>query len=132
MRTYFLGACSPAQVWAELGSSDVFCMPSTEAADGDNEGLPIVCLEAQAAGIPVVAFAQGPVPEGVIDGTTALLAPDKSAEGLAEALKTLLGDAALRIRMGAAGRTFVQEKFDIRDRSRELDEIYQRVAKGAL
>ncbi|MEO8175182.1 MAG: glycosyltransferase [Sphingomicrobium sp.] len=128
----FLGARTAAQVWQELATSDIFCMPSTEAADGDNEGLPIVCLEAQAAGIPVVAFAQGPVPEGVIAGTTAILAPDKSAKGLADALETLLGDAALRSRMGAAGRTFVHDNFDIRDRSRELDEIYRLAAAGAL
>lgn len=128
----FLGARSAPQVWEELASSDIFCMPSTEAADGDNEGLPIVCLEAQAAGIPVVAFAQGPVPEGVVEGTTALLAPDKSAEGLAEALKTLLGDSALRRRMGAAGQRFVQDNFDIRDRSRELDEIYRRASTRTL
>jgi glycosyltransferase involved in cell wall biosynthesis len=129
---HFLGARSASQVWEELSTADIFCMPSTEAADGDNEGLPIVCLEAQAAGIPVVAFAQGPVPEGVIEGTTAILAPDKSADGLAEALRTLLGDSALRSRMGAAGRAFVRDNFDIRDRSRELDEIYQLAAAGAL
>ena len=128
----FLGSRTAAEVWQELGTSDIFCMPSTEAADGDNEGLPIVCLEAQAAGVPVVAFAQGPVPEGVIAGTTAILAPDKSAAGLAEALQTLLDDAALRQRMGRAGRTFVEENFDIRDRSRELDAIYQLAAAGAL
>ena len=128
----FLGARSASEVWQGLHNSDIFCMPSTEAADGDNEGLPIVCLEAQAAGIPVVAFSQGPVPEGVIEGATALLAPDKSAEGLAEAFKTLLADAELRTRMGAAGQAFVQENFDIRDRSRELDEIYQRASAGAL
>lgn len=128
----FLGSRSAAQVWQELATSDIFCMPSTEAADGDNEGLPIVCLEAQAAGVPVVAFSQGPVPEGVIAGNTALLAPDKSAPGLAEALKTLLDDAALRQRMGRAGRAFVRENFDIRDRSRELDAIYQLAAAGAL
>ena len=89
-------------------------------------------LEAQAAGVPVVAFAQGPVPEGVIAGTTAILAPDKSAAGLAEALKRLFDDPALRQRMGRAGRTFVQENFDIRDRSRELDAIYHLAAAGAL
>jgi glycosyltransferase involved in cell wall biosynthesis len=128
----FLGARSASQVWEELSTADIFCMPSTEAADGDNEGLPIVCLEAQAAGIPVVAFSQGPVPEGVVEGATAILAPDKSADGLADALETLLTDSALRSRMGAAGQTFVRENFDIRDRSRELDEIYQLAAAGAL
>lgn len=128
----FLGARSASQVWEELSTADIFCMPSTEAADGDNEGLPIVCLEAQAAGIPVVAFSQGPVPEGVVEGTTAILAPDKSADGLADALRALLNDSALRSRMGAAGRSFVRDNFDIRDRSRELDEIYQLAAAGAL
>jgi len=128
----FLGSRSAAQVWQELATSDIFCMPSTEAPDGDNEGLPIVCLEAQAAGVPVVAFAQGPVPEGVIEGTTAILSPDKSPAGLAEALKRLLDDPALRQRMGGAGRTFVRENFDIRERSRELDAIYHLAAAGAL
>lgn len=128
----FLGARSASQVWDELRTADIFCMPSTEAADGDNEGLPIVCLEAQAAGIPVVAFSQGPVPEGVVEGSTAILAPDKSSDGLADALRALLSDPALRNRMGAAGRKFVQDNFDIRDRSRELDEIYQLAAAGTL
>jgi glycosyltransferase involved in cell wall biosynthesis len=128
----FLGARSPSQVWEELNTAEIFCMPSTEAADGDNEGLGHVCLEAQAAGVPVVAFAQGPVPEAVVDGKTALLARDKSVDGLADALKALLADPALRRRMGAAGRSFVLGNFDIRDRSRELDEIYKLATAGAL
>jgi glycosyltransferase involved in cell wall biosynthesis len=123
----FAGLLSPAQVREELGAADIFCMPSTEAADGDNEGLPIVCLEAQAAGLPVVAFAQGPVLEGVVHGRTGILVPDKSVEDLGAALKSLINDPEQRVTLGAAGTRFIRDQFDIRDRSRELDELYEAI-----
>lgn len=130
-RVEFLGLLKPEAVQEQLAQADIFCMPSTRAADGDNEGLPIVCLEAQAAGLPVVAFRQGPVPEGIEDGITGILAPDKSAPGLADALEVLLGDPSLREQFGASGRRLVHERFDIRDRSRELDRIYESILSGA-
>ena len=86
--------------------ASIFCMPSTRAADGDNEGFGSVYLEAQAAGLPVVGFEQGPVPEAVINGTTGYLVPDKSVKALADALGRLLSDAGARERLGAAGRAF--------------------------
>jgi glycosyltransferase involved in cell wall biosynthesis len=128
----FTGTLPPTAVREALQSADIFCMPSTQATDGDNEGLPIVCLEAQAAGLPVAAFAQGPVLEGVVDGSTAFLAPDKSVEGLAEALRKLIVNPELREKLGEAGRRFVREKFDIRDRARELDQLYKAAIDGAL
>jgi colanic acid/amylovoran biosynthesis glycosyltransferase len=126
-RVRFAGTLTPEAVRREMATADIVCMPSTEADDGDNEGLPIVALEAQATGVPLVTFDQGPLREGVIAGTTALMVPDKSVEGLAEAIRQLLNDAELRARMGAAGRAFVNERFDIRHRSRELEEIYRKL-----
>lgn len=122
-----LGSLTPDRVRHEMAEADIFCMPSTSAADGDNEGLGLVYLEAQLAGLPVVAFDQGPVPEAVIQGETAVLVPDKDIEALAEALADLIQNSELRQRMGSKGRQFVQDKFDIGARTEELERIYDRL-----
>ena len=126
-----LGRLPPAGVREELSGADIVCMPSVEAADGDNEGLPIVALEAQAAGLPVVAFDQGPVPECVRDNQTGLLAEERSAVNLASCLSRLLADSGLRLRLGSEGRRHVEEKFDIERQSEALELIYEEVLERA-
>lgn len=126
-RVSFAGRLSPDQVREELRQAEIVCMPSIEAADGDNEGLPIVALEAQAAGLPIVAFDQGPVPESLRAGATGLLATDRSAEDLAASLERLLDDPELRRRLGHEGRRHVEEKFNIERQSEELERIYEDV-----
>jgi glycosyltransferase involved in cell wall biosynthesis len=126
-RVAFLGRASPDVVREELAAAQIVCMPSIEAADGDNEGLPIVSLEAQAAKLPIVAFDQGPLRECVEPDVTGLLARDRSAEDLARCLARLLHDPDLRRRMGIQGRRKVEAQFDIKEQSEKLEDIYERV-----
>jgi colanic acid/amylovoran biosynthesis glycosyltransferase len=115
------------QVRKELGAAQIVCMPSIEAQDGDNEGLPIVSLEAQAAELPIVAFDQGPLRECVEADVSGLLAKDRSVESLASCLARLLHDPDLRQRMGAAGRRNVEARFDIKEQSQQLEDIYEQL-----
>lgn len=123
----FLGRLAPERVQKELAVASIFCMPSVEAKDGDNEGLPIVSLEAQAAALPVVAFDQGPVPEAVGADVTGLLAKNGSSEDLADCLERLLLDPKLRRRLGEQGRRNVEKNFNIESQSRLLEETYDSV-----
>ena len=67
------------------------------------EGLPMVLLEAQAAGLPVVSFACKCGPKDVItDGEDGILIPEGDIEGLASGMKRLMDDIDLRHNMGAA------------------------------
>ena len=67
------------------------------------EGLPMVLLEAQAAGLPVVSFACKCGPRDVItDGEDGILVPEGDIEGLANGMKRLMDDEDLRHKMGAA------------------------------
>ena len=88
-----------------LSSLDIFIHP----AIGDT--ISLAPLEASAAGLPVVAYAEGGALEGVIHGRTGLLAPPRDVDTLAECLATLLADPDAARRMGAAGRDFVRSTF---------------------
>jgi glycosyltransferase involved in cell wall biosynthesis len=103
-----------------LARSDVFVLASR------SEGLPLSILEAMAAGLPVVASRVGGVPELVVDGQTGLLVPAGDPERLAGAVGWLLADAALRRRLGEAGRARVREHFDLDSVRRAHLDLYRR------
>jgi glycosyltransferase involved in cell wall biosynthesis len=74
------------------------------------EGMPTSLLEAMGAGIPVVASRVGGVAEIVEDGTTGLLVTPGDPQVLAEAIRRLLEDDALRARLAANARRYVLER----------------------
>lgn len=88
-----------------IHAADVFAMPSA----GEPFGL--VYLEAMRCNVPVVASDDGGTPEVVVDGATGLLSPAGNVDALTANLRRLLADAALRTRLGAAGRQRVDEHF---------------------
>ena len=76
------------------------------------EGFGISIAEASACGIPVVAGRSGGIPEAVRDGETGLLVDAERAEAVGDALQLLLDDAALRARLGGAGRRAVETYYN--------------------
>jgi glycosyltransferase involved in cell wall biosynthesis len=88
-----------------LGRVDLVVHPAAR------EGLGVSLLEAQAAGVPVVACAAGGIPEAVADGDTGLLVEPGSPTALAEAVILLLNDAEWRQRLGTAGAARMRAEF---------------------
>lgn len=66
------------------------------------EGMPLVLLEAQALGVPCVAFDCPTGPREIISGNTGIVVPAEDVNALAQALQALLARPELRIRMGKA------------------------------
>ncbi len=75
------------------------------------EGLPVILLEAFAAGVPVVATSVGGIPEVIDDGVSGWLVPPGNPECLAERIVAMFQDDVRRRAMGAAGRERVRRQF---------------------
>ncbi|WP_127781879.1 glycosyltransferase family 4 protein [Rhodococcus sp. X156] len=89
-----------------MASAEVAAVPSLY------EGFSLPAVEAMSCGTPLVATRTGALPEVVGEhGDAALLVEPGDSEALAGALATLLDDAALRERMGTAGRARVLERY---------------------
>lgn len=101
------GWVGPDRVAALIASADILVLPSFV------ENLPLSIIEAMASGVAVVATPVGAVPDIVRDGETGLLVPVGDVEALASALIRLVGDPALRKRLGDAGLTLHREKLDL-------------------
>ncbi len=118
---YFLG--SRNDVPQILSTLDIFVLPSK------SEGMPMVILEAMAAGLPVVATNVGGTPEVVIDGETGFLVPPGDPQALADVIKKLMDDPELRRKFGKAGRERVEKHFTIEETVRKTEELYLRLLK---
>ena len=108
-----------------LVAADLFVLSSR------SEGLPLSILEAMAVGLPVVASSVGGVPELIVDGETGFLVPPGDSHALAAAIERLLDDAALRRRLGAAGRSRVSEHFDLASARRAHLDLYRALLTDA-
>jgi glycosyltransferase involved in cell wall biosynthesis len=97
-------------------------------AAGNIDGLPVVVLEAMAAGAPVVATDLAGMPLAVEDGESGLLVPEKDPEALAGAIGRLLDDPARGRALGEAGRARVEAELTWKSIARIHDGIYRRVA----
>lgn len=124
-RTLFMG--SRSDIPELLADSQIFILASR------SELFPISILEAMRAGLPIVASNVGGVPEAIINNRSGLLVPTESVNAMAEAIKRLLSDRELRIRLAAAARQRFEEHFSstrmaIRTLSIYLDVLRNRTA----
>lgn len=99
-------------------SFDAFLLTSA------NEGAPVVAIEAQAAGVPVVATDAGGTRTVVANGETGLVAPVGDVEGLAERLRLLRDDPALRARLGDEGRVRMRARFSVERMVDDVERVY--------
>jgi glycosyltransferase involved in cell wall biosynthesis len=95
-----LGIVPPGEMDAYYAASDIFVLPSMF-----QETFGLVLLEAFSAGLPVIAFRSGGIPELVEDRSNGIIVPQGDEEGLYRSMKELMMDPELRDRLaGAAER----------------------------
>lgn len=105
-----------------LGCADLLLHPSLR------EGLGVITLKAAAAGVPVIGFEAGGVPEAVRDGQTGLLVPPGDVAALTEAAAALLDDDARRRQFAETARQRMREEFSIQTMVAAHLTLYRSVA----
>lgn len=100
----FTGSLPQDQLPAVYASALIAVMPSVVAADGDQEGLGLVAIEAMGCGVPVVASDLPAIRDAVVDGETGRLFPAGDAEALAITLHSLMRDAPAREALASSAR----------------------------
>ena len=121
----FLGEVNEDEVLKLYQQAHIFVLPSVTASNGDREGQALVLQEAQAVGLPVISTLHNGIPEGVVDGKSGFLVPEKDVDALAEKIEFLVEHPELWSEMGRYGREFVEKHYDIKKLNRRLVEIYQ-------
>ncbi len=102
-----------------LAAADVFLLTS------DREGTPNAVLEAMQAGRPCVVTDAGGTAEVVLDGETGYVCARGDRRALADRVLRLVDDAALRARLGAAGRRRVESRFSAEAMARATEALYR-------
>ena len=105
------GAQPQRAVFAALARADLFVLASKRAADGDQDGLPNVLMEAAHQGLPLVSTHAAAIGEFIEDGVNGLLVAPGAPDELAAALARLVADPDLRLRLAARATDTVRRRF---------------------
>jgi colanic acid/amylovoran biosynthesis glycosyltransferase len=119
-----LGGRTQLEIRELMNQCHVFLLTGVRASDGRVENQGLVIQEAQAMELPVVVSDIGGAPEGLVDGETGILVPEKDIENIALSIRRLYEAPDMRIRMGQAGKKFVESRYGIQKSTQRLVEEY--------
>ncbi|MCG8366565.1 MAG: glycosyltransferase [Pseudanabaenales cyanobacterium] len=108
-----IGPRPQVEVFEQVQKAAVFAGPYIIGSDGNRDGLPTVLLESMALGTPCVSTKVTGIPEVVRDKETGLSVPQNDPIALAIALKRVLTDPDLRVRLATQARQLIESEFDI-------------------
>jgi colanic acid/amylovoran biosynthesis glycosyltransferase len=114
------GTLTEEQVRERFAAADLFVLPSIVAANGDQEGLPNVLLEALAAGCPAIGTATAGAPELLREEATCLLAMPGDTASLAAAIEHVLVEPDDAARRAEHGRRLVEAHYTAERAGREM------------
>lgn len=111
-RVTFTGAVTQDQLPALYSAAAVAIVPSVVTSSGDQEGLGLVTVEALGCGCAVIASDLPAIRDVITPGENGLLVSPEDADGLADAIATMLGETRAATHFQAVARASVVQRFD--------------------
>jgi len=121
------GAKTQSEIKKLMQETDVFLMTSTYDETGRREAQGVVTAEAQACGLPVVAFRSGGVPYTLEEGKSGFIAEENNVAEFTQHLRKLCTDGTLRKQMGRNGRKFIENNFSQTKLAQKQISLYEKV-----
>jgi len=119
-----IGPVSRESVRFHYEWADIYLQPSVQ------EGISNAVLEAQSMQVPVIVSDAGALSEAVEDGVTGFVVPMRNPRALADKIKLLADDPALRLQMGKSGRESILKSFLIEDQIDKFYGLYRNLLDG--
>lgn len=129
-RVAFAGVESPERIAERMRGSRALLLHSLTAPDGDQEGSPVVVMEAQLSGLPVVATRHAGIPEVVEDGLSGHLVEEGDVMAMAAAIARLADDPAHAGALGKRGRGRARSRFTVDHHLASLRRLIQDIARA--
>ena len=130
-RVRFLGGVPDADLPGLYNLADVY-VGASRRTPLTAEGFGIALAEAASAGRPVIAGRTGGIPEAVKDGETGLLVDAERPAEVAEAVRRLLREPKLALRLGTAARREIERYYNWDRVARDLAAVAAEVGREAV
>jgi len=117
------GWISDAELSSALSAADIFLMPSIQESFG------LMAVEAMACGLPVIVFEGSALPSIIKVPVGGISVPSKNSNELAKAIKLLMDDEELRIRIGKQARNLVESDYTESQYVNKHIEVYETAIK---
>ena len=122
----FIGRIQYKELPRYICAGDIFAMPSRSRLAGlEVEGLGIVYLEASSCALPVIAGRSGGAPDAVDEGVTGFSVDGTSPTEVSQAIIKLFDDPISAKAMGAAGRSWIIEKWRWEIWAKEFNSLFK-------
>ncbi len=118
-RVHFTGKIEPGELVRLYCEAEIAVVPSLY------EGFGFPAAEAMACELPVVSTTAGALPEVVGDDGAGILVPPRDPSALAQGIRRLFADPALRLNMGKAARQRVLKLFTWENAARQMVDVYR-------
>lgn len=128
-RITFLSQIPSTEMPSQYREIDMLVVPSLTLPNWKEQFGPRATVEAMASGIPVIGSDSGAIPNVIADA--GLIVPEGEVEALAEALRRLRGDAALRAELGQRGRARVLAHYTHEQIAAATVRVYEAMLDGS-
>ncbi|WP_194436570.1 glycosyltransferase [Vibrio fluminensis] len=126
-KVQFLGRLTQQEIIQELNKAKLYCQPSIQLANGQEEALALTIVEAQSMAVPAVVFDSGGMSEAIAPEISGLVAKQKDSKALTQRLLVLIEDEAMRAQFSLSARKFATETHCFSKQTQKLEKVYNTI-----